>query len=256
MVGVFWFHPMAHWAYRRVRLNNELCCDDDVVRSGVHPADYVDTLMSIVAGNFSRRGFVLHLLGDSTPGGVLRKRMHYVLRDRPQFERRPILAYVTVAIVLATMPRFLGHGSFVEVLMTSGEKRLMSRDELASLDPTAVDHVITPGIELNFGAPDVLAQPGMPVESLTGGEMLANAERPLELPQSDAESAADSALTELPDGDRVARVTGESAIKKAEEEMPAQETSRGNAHGTWMPPIGVSGRSGEASGPILPPRSE
>jgi bla regulator protein BlaR1 len=50
MLSFFWFHPVAHWAYRRVRMNNELCCDEDVVRSGVRPADYVDTLMGIVRG--------------------------------------------------------------------------------------------------------------------------------------------------------------------------------------------------------------
>jgi beta-lactamase regulating signal transducer with metallopeptidase domain len=131
MLSFFWFHPVAHWAYRRVRMNNELCCDEDVVRSGVRPADYVDTLMGIVAGQFSRRGFSLHMIGDSAPVGVLRKRLHYVLRERRELEpRRPWAAYVMVGVMLLALPRFLGLGGLIEVTTVGGEGMLVTQAEL------------------------------------------------------------------------------------------------------------------------------
>lgn len=159
MLCFFWFHPVAHWAYRRVRMNNELCCDEDVVASGVAPREYVETLMSIVAGNFSRRGFAMHMLGDASPASVLRRRLQYVLRERRAGESRPVWAYLAVAVVALSMPRFLGQGKLVEVLMRDGQHRLLTRAELHELGPGEVERVLTPGVvdDAWYALPEIFA---------------------------------------------------------------------------------------------------
>ena len=108
MLSLFWFHPIAHWAYRRLRLNNELCCDLGVIGNGVDASEYIDTLMNVVAGRFSNPGFALGMLGDHAPATVLHCRVNTVLSGWRKFHgKRQTWAYVTLVIMVLAMPRFL-----------------------------------------------------------------------------------------------------------------------------------------------------
>jgi beta-lactamase regulating signal transducer with metallopeptidase domain len=47
---VYFFHPVAHWASNRVRLERELTCDQwAIADSGRSPAEYADTLVRVLA---------------------------------------------------------------------------------------------------------------------------------------------------------------------------------------------------------------
>jgi beta-lactamase regulating signal transducer with metallopeptidase domain len=47
---LYFFHPVAHWCYWRIRLERELACDQMAISvGGDRPADYVQTLVRVVS---------------------------------------------------------------------------------------------------------------------------------------------------------------------------------------------------------------
>ncbi|MGH7533623.1 MAG: M56 family metallopeptidase, partial [Gemmatimonadales bacterium] len=47
--AVYWFHPLARVALRRMRIESERACDDLVLRTGTRPSEYADHLLQIVS---------------------------------------------------------------------------------------------------------------------------------------------------------------------------------------------------------------
>jgi len=44
---MYWFHPAAWWAARRMRIERELACDDRVIAAGTQPREYAGHLLEI-----------------------------------------------------------------------------------------------------------------------------------------------------------------------------------------------------------------
>lgn len=134
IVDLFWFHPVAHLAYRRFRINCELCCDANVVRSGASATAYVDTLMSVVAGKFARCGIAPRMVGDYKPASVLRRRLQYLLSEyAPDRSRRPVAAWCIAVLLVAAMPKFVACARFIEVRFADGHVEAMRLDNAAPL---------------------------------------------------------------------------------------------------------------------------
>jgi hypothetical protein len=52
--AVYWFNPLAWYAAYRMRTERERACDDHVLRLGVNPEDYADTLVRVARDVTSR----------------------------------------------------------------------------------------------------------------------------------------------------------------------------------------------------------
>jgi beta-lactamase regulating signal transducer with metallopeptidase domain len=49
--ALYWYHPLAWWAARRMRMEAEAACDNLVLLAGCRPADYAEHLLKIAAGS-------------------------------------------------------------------------------------------------------------------------------------------------------------------------------------------------------------
>ncbi len=47
---LYWFHPLAWWAWRRQRIEQEQACDDRVLAVGHAPQEYAEQLLTVTAG--------------------------------------------------------------------------------------------------------------------------------------------------------------------------------------------------------------
>lgn len=252
MMSLFWFHPAAHLAYRRFRINSELCCDMEVVERGADPVSYADTLLNVVASRFTRKGFALRMVGDIAPAQVLRRRLHYMLTDLEQEQsKRQTVAYLVLLLVLASMPRYLAEGSsdLVDVILADGQIRQVRESEVAAL--------VQAGARL-AGSADYLNRAGSVASgAFDTGPSGAGAGIPFgagELASiqdaSDEPGIAEADITA--DDEQLARIDENGAASESADE--AQSEKDRTRRSDWLRTLGLNPE--EPNKPLLPRRDE
>ncbi|HNO77731.1 MAG TPA: M56 family metallopeptidase [Phycisphaerae bacterium] len=233
-VAFFWFHPIAHWAYSRVRINNELCCDMQVVESGVLPSDYVNTLMNVVSGQFARKGFSMGILGDASSAGVLRRRLHFLLSDEVEKSAadRSKWGYFMVAIMLFTLPRLIAPTqSTVEVFDASGQIVRVTIEELSQnpgvfqiVEPGQTHRLVGSDAQFAQGAVGGEADEGVNGQAIPANELAMGDIESDAPPAADPANDADSLGGDMPeDGEMLANASDDDReIEDKTEEAPSK----------------------------------
>src|SRR6185312_500023 len=95
--AIFWFHPLVWWIGSRMIEERELACDEEVLRTGCEPADYVEGILK-----------VCRLCSESplpcisgVAGANVRKRLEAILERRVARELRRWEKAALVAAVAA-----------------------------------------------------------------------------------------------------------------------------------------------------------
>jgi beta-lactamase regulating signal transducer with metallopeptidase domain len=105
---VYFFHPVAHWAWFRIRLERELACDQlAMLHSGRSAADYAEILVQVVSHASMPAALAMRPFeGLST---FWKRRLTMLLstsRSSPQLSRRTGLVLVSAAALACLLPTF------------------------------------------------------------------------------------------------------------------------------------------------------
>jgi beta-lactamase regulating signal transducer with metallopeptidase domain/Tol biopolymer transport system component len=105
---VYFFHPVAHWVWSRVRLERELACDQlAMMHSGRSAAHYAEVLVQVVSHASIPAALTMRSLeGLST---FWKRRLTMLLptsRSTPQLSRRTGLILVSAAALACLLPTF------------------------------------------------------------------------------------------------------------------------------------------------------
>ncbi len=114
--SLYWYHPLAWWSLRCLRIEQEAACDDWVLTSGANPEDYAEELLNITAQlrhRFPEAGVAL-AMGRAQR---IEARVHSILethRNRAQvgtWRRRSI---ASLFATLCTMTAIVGPSAVAE----------------------------------------------------------------------------------------------------------------------------------------------
>lgn len=97
--AVYWFHPLAWYAARQMRLERERACDDELLRSGVNAVDYAGHLLELTRGAAGRTVAGVAMAEQNE----LEARMRFLLdlkRNRKALGRAGAIGVVSAALVL------------------------------------------------------------------------------------------------------------------------------------------------------------
>lgn len=103
---VYFFHPVAHWIWFRIRLERELACDQlAMTLSGRSAADYAEVLVQVVS--CASMPAVLTMSSLEGLSTFWKRRLTMLLstsRSSPQLSRRTGLAVLSAAILVCLVP--------------------------------------------------------------------------------------------------------------------------------------------------------
>ena len=98
--AVYWFNPLLWIACRRLRLESERACDDEVMRQGVEGSDYANHLVELARALGQRRFSWFPAPAMARPSS-LERRVLAMLNER--VNRAPISRTVRAAIVVSLL---------------------------------------------------------------------------------------------------------------------------------------------------------
>jgi uncharacterized protein (TIGR03435 family) len=97
--AIFWFHPLVWWIGSRMVEERELACDEDVLRTGCEPADYVKGILRVC--RFYTESPLPCVSGVT--GADVKKRLHAILAgsiaDNLTVGKKLILASMGLAVL-------------------------------------------------------------------------------------------------------------------------------------------------------------
>jgi bla regulator protein BlaR1 len=127
---MFWFHPLVWWLGSRMLEERELACDEEVLRRGCEPTDYVRSILT-VCEHYSE---VPLLCVSGVTGADIKKRLKTILRGTvsPKLNQQQKLALVFAVVAAIAVPVGLGLGG-ERAAYTRSTKRL--KFEVASVKP-------------------------------------------------------------------------------------------------------------------------
>jgi len=101
----FWFNPVAWWARRNLRANEEICCDS-LVLSTLHPTpqDYANSLLTVVEFLAAQALRPPAMASRINSGGVLERRFKMIVSKRPLSTTPRWLRVLMVLCVAALLP--------------------------------------------------------------------------------------------------------------------------------------------------------
>ncbi len=101
--AIFWFHPFAWWANKRIRAEREKCCDEiAIARLGAKTKDYSIAIVNIlIAEQESTRP--VPSLAVAGPVRNIEERIKTMMKPGKKFYKRPSLVTVTVVLLLALL---------------------------------------------------------------------------------------------------------------------------------------------------------
>jgi beta-lactamase regulating signal transducer with metallopeptidase domain len=172
--AIYWFHPLAWSAYRRLALEAERACDDEVPAWG-DEASYADQLVALARGMQARDSLLLGMANRSD----LAARVAAVL-DRSQPRRRlraapaAIIAALTVSALVGVAPvRAVVRAAAIDVVeppaQTAQPARRPSRLDRALVEAADDGDLADVQELLDLGADVNAARHGEARQSPTGG---------------------------------------------------------------------------------------
>jgi carboxyl-terminal processing protease len=100
--GLYWFHPLAWFAVRRQRLEQEEACDDLVLESGASGPDYAEHLLAVTTAMPIQRWIAPVALGMSRSEKLTRRLVSLLddNRNHKPIGRRKLVAATVLALTL------------------------------------------------------------------------------------------------------------------------------------------------------------
>ncbi len=98
--ALYWFHPCAWLATRRLHVERERACDDAVLQTGVRASDYAEDLLCILAQRPIPRA-ALAIVGQSELEGRLRAILNETI-DRRSVTRGSLAVAAALVVVVTT----------------------------------------------------------------------------------------------------------------------------------------------------------
>ncbi len=99
--AVYWFHPLAWVAARRMRVERERACDDVVLLAGARASEYAGHLLEVARGLRASRAAALAVLAMARPS-QLEGRLLAIL-DPDRRRRGPGRGMALIALITATL---------------------------------------------------------------------------------------------------------------------------------------------------------
>ncbi|MHC4398509.1 MAG: M56 family metallopeptidase [Planctomycetota bacterium] len=105
VLAVCWWHPVAWWAVRRLRVAEEQCCDAMVVAASPSRAhDYAETLLETLDVLAARRSPPPVLASGIGSGGSLKRRCEMIVGGQTKFRTGRIAGVLLLLAAIAVLP--------------------------------------------------------------------------------------------------------------------------------------------------------